>query len=147
MNEKPPNQHVGLNNEGDKFGQSPCGAFLSLPLCLCLHPTPTHQSSSKPVWSEGTCFHSCFHHFMSDRSVFPMSNPSLGHSSLKPLSCFPSSNYPPPSLTVRGSKSLANVLNVQFNTHALVEAVPLRHLSFNQRRSWGGEREERGKLI
>lgn len=143
-------QHIGLNHAGDEFGESPRGAYFSLSLssCLCLHPTPTHKSSSSPikalVRSEGTCFLSCFHHFMSDHNVFPMSDLSLCLS--PPCLLFPvplSSSYPPPSLMAERSKYLANVLNVQLNTHTLVKAVALWEKTFIiyiEREAW----EERG---
>ncbi len=54
-------QHFGLNPAGDEFGQSPCGAYLSLAPCLCLRPTPTHKSSSSAIkalcgWREHVFF-------------------------------------------------------------------------------------------
>lgn len=76
-----------------------------LPLSPSLSLSPSHAYSQEfikchqsLVRSEGTCFPSCFHHFMSNRNVFPMSNPPPRPSSLPPFSCFPSSIYPPLSL-------------------------------------------------
>lgn len=40
-------QHIGLNHAGDEFGQSPCGAYLSLSVSVSI-PRP-HKSSSRPI--------------------------------------------------------------------------------------------------
>lgn len=67
---------------------NPCGWWiwpepLVVPTSPSLPPSPGSVSSPRPrtrvhqslVWSEETCFLSCFHHFTSDRNVFPLSYP------------------------------------------------------------------------
>lgn len=115
---------------GDEFGQSswcppPC-------LCLHLHPHPrVHQVPSKPRAVSGNMFSfllSPFYERPQCISHVELFSPSLLLCLLFPVSLLQS--ILPCHQTASRSKYLANVLNVQLNTHALVKAVALQEKAF-----------------